>query len=82
MLSNVFVFPCVHAFEKEREPRDQLFSENRKCLEPHDACPSRFPIFSCFYFLRSVPQGVTHRGGLNLKVLTITVLLSFLKLPN
>ena len=40
---------------------------------PHHACPFLFPIFSCYHFPRSVPQGVTHRGGCNRKVCPITL---------
>lgn len=35
--------------------------------------PFLFPSFSCFHFLRSVPQEVTHRGRCNQKVFPITL---------
>ena len=55
------------------EPRDQLFSENQKCLEPVFHMMRVLFFFPCFYFLRGFLQGVTHRGGCNRKVCPITL---------
>ena len=55
------------------EPRDQLFSENQKCLEPVFHMMRVLFFFLCFYFLRGFLQGVTHRGGCNRKVCPITL---------
>ena len=59
--SDVAQCTCVRVLDWRAEPRDQLFSENRKCLEPvfHMLCALFFfPFFHVFTF-----SGVSLRGS-------------------